>query len=510
MYKQMSRMVITLCIRNIVFIIKKNKENDELVFCYWPVGVFLGSLVVTIGVYYATLHYAFQFDDVANIVQNFYLRHARLSELFWFGSRHSARWISIWLNSWYYMLDGIQPFWYRVGSVTLHIINGVALFFATSLFCSSFSKTSFEYCWRWHIASWAGALFLLHPVQTQTVMYVIQSELEGLALCATLLIIIFFFLREGASTLVVRRIMTGMVFLMTFISSGTKEIAIIAPVLLVIVDWFFISRGSVNQVWKKRWFYGLLFIFVFCMYFYLLKPAFFKKLLNFGHCAHNNVGNILTSDTSSSITSWMYCISQWKVILHYLWIFIYPFSLSVDYDFKIAAGFFCPDVIIPLFVLGALFVWIVQRLRHHAHDPYVFGLIWFFVALAPRSTFIPSAELVADYKTYMASCGLCIFCALWIMSIIRSVLIRITGLVRTNTIARTSICLQGLVVGGLALLSSQRNNVWSSGLALWGDAMSKAPRKARVYNNYGAALSQNYQRYEESIPYFLRAIDLDG
>ena len=75
--------------------------------------------------YKSSLHYAFQFDDVANITKHFSIRHHTLGSLF----LKSTRWISYWLNSIHYSIGQFDPFSYRVGNVIIHITNGLLIFF---------------------------------------------------------------------------------------------------------------------------------------------------------------------------------------------------------------------------------------------------------------------------------------------------------------------------------------------------------------------------------------------
>ncbi|HVX00031.1 MAG TPA: hypothetical protein VHA52_06330, partial [Candidatus Babeliaceae bacterium] len=132
---------------------------------------------ITIATYYPSLFYNFQFDDIANIQKHFYIRHHQFKSLFLTG----ARWISYWLNSVLYSINKFEPFWYRVSSLSIHLINGVLLFFILLYALSKFKRSSFFRNNSWYIAVITTMLFLLHPVQTQTISYVIQGQLEGLA-----------------------------------------------------------------------------------------------------------------------------------------------------------------------------------------------------------------------------------------------------------------------------------------------------------------------------------------
>ena len=105
------------------------------------------------------------------------------------------------------------------------------------------------------------------------------------------------------------------------------------------------------------------------------------------------------------ITPWAYFISEFKVILHYLWIFIWPFNISVEYDWVLSKSFFALRLLVAIFSACLGCCLIIALLRRNKTDLIVFGLLWFFVYIAPRSTIIPSAELIVDYKTYGASMG---------------------------------------------------------------------------------------------------------
>src|SRR5438093_7328542 len=66
--------------------------------------------------YRPSLHYSFQFDDIANIQKFFAIRHLTLHDL-WF---QHARWISYWLNAINYSIGKFDPYSYRCFNVLFH------------------------------------------------------------------------------------------------------------------------------------------------------------------------------------------------------------------------------------------------------------------------------------------------------------------------------------------------------------------------------------------------------
>src|ERR1700722_6696175 len=120
-------------------------------------------ILITALFYFPSLHYAFQFDDVANIQKHFNIRNYTLWKLFFSGSR----WISYWLNAMHYSIGKFDPFSYRVGNVIIHSLNGLLVFQVISMALAGLKRASFFKEQHLTIGLLTCALFLLHPVQTQ-------------------------------------------------------------------------------------------------------------------------------------------------------------------------------------------------------------------------------------------------------------------------------------------------------------------------------------------------------
>lgn len=475
--------------------------NQETSSYYWwthYIAAPLALITATILTYYPSLHYDFQFDDIANIPRHFNIRHYSLSQLFFSGTR----WISYWLNSLHYKIGKFDPFSYRIGNIVLHSFNGLLVFLVLYFALSRLRNKSFFSDNPLGIALVSMLLFLLHPVQTQTVSYVIQGQLEGFAaffiLSMSLCVLAFGTVHSSSA----KSGLAALLCVLAFFSCGTKEIAIISPLLLILIDWFFVAQGEWHSLKKRLWLHGLVMGIVIATYLYLLKPKFFTSILGLQRTAKNNIGNIITKDPAILITPGIFFISQFKVILHYLWMFIWPFGISVEYDWVLCESFFDADCFFPFLGLCVLAALNFYLLKHNNSHPIAFGALWFFMCIAPRSSIIPSPELLVDYKTYTASIG-------WLF-LLASTFIWLATHISAH-IKQPAHVLPLLILTPFSMyFTYQRNLVWSSGLAFWGNIIQQAPGKARAYNNYGVDLSQNQKRYAESIPYFQKAIAMDA
>lgn len=449
-------------------------------------------VATTIITYYPSLNFPFQFDDGPTIVKYYYLRNLTFSSLFF----KSTRWISFWINSMNYKVVQFDPFLYRSLNVFFHVLTSCTIFYVLMLLLSR-SRRAFFHDNSFTIAILTMMLFLLHPVQTQTVSYVIQGQLEGLAALFIMAIALMFILATTARNIFIKTILYGCMFFIAFLSTGTKEVAIVSPWLIMLLDWFFIAQGD-WQLFKKRLPIRLaLGTLVVGIYIYLMKPSFFYTMLGMQYTLNNNIGNLLTENAHGSITPYLFFISQFKVIIHYIWMFMWPFSISVDYDWKLCTSFINMDCIVPFFIICSLLfascmVWIKDKT-----NGIIFGIAWFFICLAPRSTIVPSTELMADYKTYLASFGLLFIAAILITYYLNKFSSRISKGV-----------FLGCCIIGLATATYSRNLIWSTGLNFWGNIIKHAPEKARGYNNYAIELI-NLHKFKDAIPYLKKAIQLE-
>lgn len=451
--------------------------------------------------YYPSLHYSFQFDDVANIHKVFSIRFLTLKEA-WFSSQ---RWIAFWLNAVSYSFSGFNPYYFRLFNVLFHITTGVLVYFFVYLTQSSKAGLSQVFNRRMLLFTYCvAALFLLHPVQTQTVSYVIQGRMEGLATLFVFAVCITYILAARAKNISIKMVWYSMMFVLAALSCGTKEITIVAPLLVLCTDWFFISKGDWQSLKKRLPIIAALTVLIVGLYMYFLKPGFFLKLFGLKMEARSNIGNLLTEKPGEKILPLHFLISQFKVILHYIVMYFWPFNISVEYDWKLVSHFFALDCIAPLCVLLALASWIGYRLYCNKTDELSFYALWFAIAVAPRSSIIPSSELLADYKTYLASFG--------ILAIIGMGIVYIIDYYLSHVHERTRIMLAYLAASLLCVpvgfLTTHRNMVWRSNEEFWANIVENAPGKARAYNNLGVALSEK-GKIQEAIPLYKKAIAMD-
>ena len=189
--------------------------------------------------------------------------------------------------------------------------------------------------------------------------------------------------------------------------------------------------------------------------------------------------------------------------------YLLPIGLSVEYDWKMSPSFFSNDSFFPfLILLGLLTIALYVTIKKQKFSYIGFGLLWFFIAIAPRSTLIPSPELICDYKAYLASAGWLFLIAIGIVAIVNFAIARIKNLPKSFKSPVINFAVLSLLMIPIGFSAQIRNTVWSTTVTFWEDIVEKAPAKARGHNNLGVALSEK-NRHSEAIPHYLEAIKLD-
>ena len=481
--------------------IKTEAVNELEQICFY---IFLAIIAITTVIYGFIIKAPFQFDDIANITKNFNIRHTDA----WGSIMRQTRWFGELTNKLNFQIGAFEPLYYRLFNLLSHMLAGLSGFGLLYLLCSWSKNTTSAFIRTnaFSLSAISFALFMLHPVQTQTVSYIIQARLEGLASMLVIASLFFFsyflMLEEKISWKGIASFAAALLAL--FLACGSKEIAIVTPLLALLIDLFWIADFSWKSLKSRLPYHLLYFTVTMIIMIQLLKPSFFKQVFSFSMTTLNNRGNIITHNPAEKISSYAFLISEFRVLLHYLWIFIFPFNLCVEYDFVLNKSFLSPSVLCSFLTIVGISLAFLAVGTNRNLRPITFGYLWFLLAIAPRSTIIPSAELACDYKTYLASLGI-----FWIIGY--SLCLFFASSYATKTFSSPVKSRNYLVVGLLtlcALLTFQRNQVWADPVAFWADIVKKNPNKARPLNNFGVALTEQ-GKYDEAIDKYKKAIALD-
>jgi Flp pilus assembly protein TadD len=456
----------------------------------WAEAPVLGLLALLVGLAYAnTLGNAFVYDDTILIGQNRLLKRLdSLPSLFlsdwWKGTEEGigrARPADGEADGWdrryrplvvatyvlNHALGGLDPIGYHVVNLLLHAgVTCLLYLYALSLGCTRGA------------AALAAAVFGVHPIHTEAVAWVVGRP--ELMMTAAVLAALWSAIRGF-------RWLSLASFACALLS---KEQAVMLPFLFVLCDICLGKTFSRTQTLRvlvrlaaAR--YGPL-VLVLGIYFL----ARFVVLGGFRPPPFPFLENPL--EHLSGIARFLACL---ELAGRYLWLCVWPASLSVDYSYDSIPLTGSLQVVALLWGVGAWGGLLGLAIRSRHGDRRVcFSVGWIILTFLPVSNVLISVGTpMAERLFYLPSAGLCLLAGLGWERVVRRI--------RSWQPARQSRFLllgSHAVVAGiclcLALRTFQRNQDWASTESLFRSAALVMPRNAKAHALLGHELNKKKKK----------------
>ncbi len=428
------------------------KQNKTILYFY-----IFALILISLLAYANSYQGVFLLDDQIRIVENEAIHDFSWPWKFLDNVRRPMLHFTLALN---YKMGGENPFGYHFFNLAVHLIAGLALFGIIRQTCLLPGHRAYFGREINPFAFMVSVLWLVHPLQTQSVTYVIQRAESMMGM--------FFFLGLYAAIRYFRnsRVLWAVAAGIASLLSGlTKEVAVVLPIIILFYDRAFISSSWKKCLKKNNVIYFGLSITWLAMGYLLMTahPVEVAPSAGIGY---------------KGITSWQYALNQPRVILHYLRLAAWPHPLVFDYGWLPAEN--VGEMIAPLLAVLCLIGIFISFYKHYPVTGFL-G-ISFFIVLMPSSSFIPLKDLAFEQRMYLS---LAPFLAL-VSSGIFTVLKKVTKEGASRK-ALLLICVFGLS-GVLGFLTFQRNKDYHSGLVMWQDTAEKRPLNPRALNNYGLYL----------------------
>jgi tetratricopeptide (TPR) repeat protein len=307
------------------------------------------------------------------------------------------------------------------------------------------------------LATAISLLWALHPLQVQAVTYIIQRA-ESLASLMYLLTLYCTIRSAGPGA--TRATWTAAAILSCAAGMATKEMMATAPVAVLVYDRLFLAGGWRQAISRRKFLYAG-----------LAATWLILAALMWSGPRSNTTGFGL-----KGVTPWGYAGTEFGVILYYLRLVFWPSPLVGDYYWPWANS--VAGILPPALAVGAMLaatIWLLWRGR-----PAAMAGVWFFLILAPTSSFVPIIDPVFEHRMYLPLAA--VVCAA-VLGGYRLLVI----LGRHGPAADTPAC-AGLLGGAAAVaalavtlgwLTHQRNRVYASEIVFWQDVVDKQPNNWR-------------------------------
>ena len=446
----------------------------------------LPGLIIFVGVaaYAGSFRGAFVFDDDIHIVESTAIRSLWSVGPLLSGSRRPVVMLSLAGN---YALGSLDTFGYHLVNLAIHLAAGLALFGLVRRTLTLARLGTADQRTADRLAFAAALVWLVHPLTTQSVTYVIQrsESLMGLFYLLTLVCLL-----RGALSSRAWAWYTGAVAA-CWLGMGSKEVMITAPLVALVYDRIFLA-GTWRDVFRRRW---ALYVGFSLAAVWVVADAG----RTFSSVAARTAGFGLRG-----ITWHEYLGTQGGVILHYLRLAVWPDRLCLDYWWPVAGSL--RETIVPCAVVASLLAASLVALRYRPALGFL-GLS-FFLILAPTSSIMPIDDLAMEHRMYLPLAVVAVLAVLGLDALAG----RLLAEARTKTLVETSLLV--VVVLALAARTIDRNRDYESPVAMWKDVLAAAPNNPRAYYNLGNEVEKlgdddraraNYRRALDLAPNYVRA-----
>lgn len=361
--------------------------------------------------------------------------------------------------------SGTAVWSYHLANLAIHVAAGLVLF---GLLRRALARVPAVATHADMSALFTALLWTLHPLQTESVSYIVQRAESLCGLLVLLAVHTFLRASDAARPLGWQIVSVAACYL----GVATKEVAAVAPLLVLLVDRTLVAGSFAAALRARAGYYA----------------ALASSWLLLGVLIASTAGRGGTAGLDVGVTPWGYLWSQTLALTRYLGLTLWPFPLAIDHGGSLAFSGALPAIACALVVLslaGAT-VWALVR------SPQL-GLVgaWFFVTLAPSSSVVPLLDTMFEHRMYLALAA--------------PVLLLVVALQRVlRAHARVALAVAMVAFTGV---SAARNILYRSDVALWTDNTLRTPDNPRAHFQLaGALLARN--RVADAIASYERAVAL--
>jgi hypothetical protein len=282
-------------------------------------------------------------------------------------------------------------------------------------------------------AAWIAALlFALHPAATEAVTYISGRSSSLMAV---------FYLGAMLAYLHGKRWISAGLF---FMAVATRETAVTLPAALLLCE---VCRGTAwKQILRRQWPHWAL--LAAGGVFLLLNQRYFD-LVAYGYGERSLGDNLITQ-----VGGIAYLVLR-LISLH---------GYNIDPALPTLSEW-SPAVVFQALCFLLLLILGIASLR--ARPWIAFGILWFFLQLAPTNSIVPRLDVANDRQLYLASWGLFLALCIQLRNLHKLVVVVVLVLFTTASIARQL--------------------DYRSEITLWESSVALAPWNARGHNNLGYA-----------------------
>jgi len=374
--------------------------------------------------YSNTFNIPFQFDDRPNIINNPNIQMKvftwdRLERLVKNTYKESIRVFSYFTLALNYYFGEFNVFGYHLVNFIIHVAAGIFLYWFLIL---TFNLSSLKEKYgsiSYKVALFTSLIFISHPIQTQSVTYIVQRMASMAGMFYLLSMVLY--IKGRLSSGLPRFIYFGGLVASYLLGVFTKENVAILPFFIALYEFYFFQNLDLSPKGKKV-LYGLVAVLLILLAFgfILWGERYFNVIIE---------GYQYRTFTMSERA-----LTQFRVILYYLTLLVYPHPsrLNLDYDFPISKTILDPPTtLISILIIAGLIgysLWTAKK-----RPILSFCILWYFGNLAIESSIFP-LEMVYEHRLYLPAVGPFVLFSLFVVRGMEKLKSKIAGVMNCTPV----------------------------------------------------------------------------
>jgi len=299
----------------------------------------------------------------------------------------------------------LNAFAFKAVNLFVHMLNGMLVFFILRKLSGRLKFNGNEIT---IISCSVTVLWLLHPIQLTTTLYVIQRMTELSAFFTLSGILFYLHCRPCVmqDTLSIKGIIAGLcIYLFLLLAVLCKENGILLPLFILIIEMTLCGHdkyGRAGKIWT--WVFLGLPLFLLCLYFLI------------------NINTLLLAYKYRTFTVSERLLTESVILFDYLDKILLPhpgaFTIFHD-DFPISTGIIHPPVTF-LSLCGLAVLLAVGVVKRRDWPIISFGILWFIGGHLLESSFL-GLELYFEHRNYLPSLGVLFMLVGTLMTVARKI-----------------------------------------------------------------------------------------
>ncbi|HVP80501.1 MAG TPA: hypothetical protein VMV04_21665 [Thermodesulfobacteriota bacterium] len=345
--------------------------------------------------YSNTFHVPFHFDDRPGIVNNPNVQIKvfawdPIERLFKNTYKESIRVLSFLTLALNYYFGGFNVFGYHLVNLLIHVASGVFLYWFLLL---TFNLSSLKEKYgsiSYRVALFSSLIFISHPIQTQSVTYIVQrmASMAGMFYLLSLVLYVKGRLSTGRS----RILYFGGVVLSYLFGVFSKENVAILPLFIALYEFYFFQKLDLSPKGKK-------------ILFVLVGALLVLGAIGFFVWGNRYIQVTIEGYQYRTFTMSERVLTQCRVVLYYVSLLVYPHPsrLNLDYDFPLSKTILDPvTTLISILIIAGLVGYSIGIAKR---KPVLsFFILWYFGNLVIESSIFP-LEMVYEHRLYLPAVG---------------------------------------------------------------------------------------------------------